>query len=194
MMLRVFLSGEGKADIGNAAAPKPYDQPVEPGVIQALLAAALPEPWQAVGACCWKDVRKYRAGDHRRPEARTVLGLALAAREHGAQVLAFARDRDRDQRRQAEIDAAVAEVTGVHVVGGVAVEAIEAWVLAALGDARSERHARPKVRLERQFGLTAREQLVAAVEGASLDALPPDATSLHAWLARARSATGQVRG
>ncbi len=146
------------------------------------------------GGLIWKKIRKYRAQDHRSPERRNVLGLALAAREAGCHVICFARDRDRDTRREEDIGAGIedaqATFSDLRVIGGVAIEESEAWILALLGDRRSEEHADAKKHLEQTHSLSGCEQKVLAVKEADLNALPDDAASLRMWLRRA----GEVLG
>lgn len=186
---RVFLGGEGKTDIGNAAAAPAYADPPVPGVVQALLDRALPGQWVQVGAKAWKDIVKFKAGGHKAAETRNVLGLALRARDAGAELVVFVRDRDGDAQREAAIEAGIAEVIGVRVVGGVAIETIEAWVLACDGDKAAEKRLDPKGELARRGYETTAAKVDVVTEKFAEERLD-GAVSLGRWIGRLRTATG----
>ena len=92
----------------------------------------------------WGSIRKYRAkpgADHQ--DTHNVLGLALDAIEAKCEVLAFSRDIDKDPKRAAAVEAGIALIPKTFakapdVIGGVAVPALEAWILALLGHRCSE--------------------------------------------------------
>ncbi|MEZ4302723.1 MAG: hypothetical protein R3B70_47810, partial [Polyangiaceae bacterium] len=67
-------------------------------------------------------------------------------------------------------------------IGAVAIQEIEAWLLALLGERRSEQLSDPKTGLKEKHGVADRPAKVAIVEGASLDTLPDDARSLRTFL------------
>ena len=71
------------------------------------------------------------------------------------------------------------------MVGGTAVEAIEGWILALLGERDSESHSRPKIQLEQRHDIGTTEKMVAVTQVADLDRTPADAVSLRSWLERA---------
>lgn len=184
--LRVFVAGEGKDDIGDARAGTH-------GVVQTLLLAVDADAWDFAGHLTWKSIHKYRAGEHRSAEVRNVLGLQLAAKEAGAQVIAFVRDRDGVAQRQQDIEAGIRQMEEAgqfRVIGGVAVEAIEAWVLACCDDHKAEKHKAPKEVLAEKHGIDTCVQKVERVQGSDLAKLPRTATSLKAWLARAEQVAG----
>jgi hypothetical protein len=152
-----------------------------------------------IGATRWKDIRKYRAGGHASAEERNVLGAALQAVEKGCRVVAFTRDRDGDVQRGKDVERGVATALQQHdsalfVAGGVAVEAIESWILSLRGQPGAEQLSNPKSRFNQAFrenegeGTTA--QMVRVVAGAELDqkTLPADGWSLRRWVAGARRA------
>lgn len=190
MTLKVAFAGEGPDELG-AWAQAPAYQPregddAEGGVLHALVARYTEHV--TVDARPWKSVRKFQAGNHAAPETRTVMGLALRAKELGCDVLVFARDRDRDPRREDDVERGIREAArfDIAIVGGTANEELEAWLLAMLGVKASEALADPKAVLERR-GVASREAKSAVVRDARLDDLPEDATSLHRWLDRARA-------
>jgi len=188
-MLRVFLAGEGSDELGGFAREPAYRPiPHEPGLVEALLRRVRVDGWQVVDAVPWRRIVKLKVGKGMHgAERRNVLGFVLMASEAGCTVAAFVRDRDRDPERAAAIESAIdecsARFSAVRVIGGVAVEAIEAWLLAINGDLRSEEHSDPKNLL----GIAGLHAKIAIVDSADLDHLPRDAVSLGAWLGRART-------
>jgi hypothetical protein len=67
----------------------------------------------------------------------------------------------------------------------MAVEAIEGWILALLGDLRSESHAKPKDQLAEVRHIWTTKQKVEAVQNADFEHIAPDARSLKQWITRA---------
>jgi hypothetical protein len=188
--MKVFLSGEGKDDIGGWATEAPFrGNPPDIGVIEALLRKVTATEITIRAACVWKKIRKYRSGHHAQRETRNVLGLVLEAEELGCDAVVFVRDRDGDPERQADIEAGVKQARAGDfapaVVGGVAIEEIEAWILALMGEHGSEQHTDPKAVLARQHGITGCAEMVNAVQKRRLEDLPMDATSLRDWLKEA---------
>lgn len=189
--MKVFLAGEGRSELGDYSGareywPRPGDSRC-PGVLEALL-LRLGVDVEVIDAIVWKHIRKYKAGDHRSPELRTVRGLLLRASESGADALVFARDRDRETQREAEIDRGISEGVDAHpdvaVVGGAAVEAIEAWILELLGDSRAETYRRPKEQLDANHDVTGLEAMVQIIEETELPS-SEGTSSLCRWLGRA---------
>ena len=195
--VRVFLGGEGSNELGGWYAEPEYRTEV-PGVIVELLRKVRGDGWEVVGAVRWMNIRKYRAGKHADPERRNVEGLALMAREHGAEVIAFSRDSDGDRGRAAAVEAGIASVAekfpdGPRVAGGVAVQTVEAWILALAGRTGTESLGRGRLIAAIEGLLGAAKQTpgyVDVVRGAELAKIPADAESLRVWLARARVAIG----
>jgi shikimate kinase len=188
-VIEVFLAGEGTTELGGWAHEKPHRAATpDVGVLEGLLRRVAPSGWAIRDAIVWRSIRKYQAGRHD-PETRNVLGAALAAHERGAQVLVFSRDRDGDEERARRVHAGIEEAREVFsgsVVGGVAVEAIEAWTLSVHGVRRAHEHRRPKdVFAERGIPSDHRSQAL-LIENAVLDDV--DAPSLKAWLDAARVA------
>ncbi len=192
--MKVFLGGEGPDDLGRWAKERVYAEASnEMGVLEALLRRIAGHPVDVIGGHPWKRIPKYRLGrDVRAAEIQNVMGLANLAYEQGADALVFARDRDRDEAREQDVrqglERARAAFPELSLAGGLAVEALEAWILALLGDRRAESHGKPKVVLGELHGVITREQKVSAVEDANLDAVPRAATSLAGWISSVRAA------
>jgi hypothetical protein len=161
------------------------------GVIEVLLRRAAPEHWVVADGVAWKRIRKFRPGQHRSAETRNVMGLALFADEHGFDVIAFAGDRDRDLDRERDVLAGIESARREFralVIGGCAVEEIEARILAMRGEHGSEKHGDAKQVLARDHEISGGAAMIEVVESANLDALPEDAQSLRSWLAQAMRA------
>ncbi len=161
-MKRVLLVGEGRNELGGYADKPPYrsDDP-SPDVLEALARRAGCQ-FEVVDAIQWKDIRKYRAGDHASPEERNLKGARLEAKERDCHAVLFSRDRDRDRDRARQIDALV-DSDPACFAGGVAVEAIESWILSFLGDAGAEGYRRPKKQLEEDHGISTTEEMVEVI-------------------------------
>lgn len=185
--MKVFLAGEGRAELGEWANHPNYRQtPPQGGLIEALLGRVRNGGWTVTDAVCWKDIRKYQIGAPCPAEVRNVMGAALRAREAGCDVLAFTRDRDGDHQREKDIasgiDRAEQEVEGCPaIIGGVAIEAIESWVASAAGNPRAEQASHPKELLAD----SSLESKRAILDGMDLARIPRSATSMHRWLDRA---------
>lgn len=201
-MKKVLLAGEGKNELGSWAAEPHYRSPEQPGAIEALLRQRAPEGWKISDAVLWKQIRKYRSGDHRNPETRAVLGLAQLAKERRFDALVFTRDRDGEKPEHAQreqdvtrgIEDAPSVIAGAPpIVGGLAVQRLESWVLATQGvrGTESMRNAEVDRRLS-DMAIPPKDTaaMVAALQEADLSALPEDARSLRKWLDRA----GEVLG
>jgi hypothetical protein len=189
-VIKIFLAGEGATELGGWAREKVYRDPTPSvGVLEALLRKVSASGWTIIDACCWKNIRKYRVRPPMPAEIRNLLGVALQAKEAGAEVLAFARDRDRDEDRQSAVVEGIRSASNTlnpcpTIVGGVAIEAIEAWLLALHGERRGYHHARPKEHLA-ALGIT---HHVTVIEAADTDSPSIDSPSLQTWLDQARRA------
>lgn len=192
--IKVFLAGEGKNELGGRIGPPAFHNPDQRGVIEALLQKICPDGWVVGGACEWKRIRKFKAHGPVDAETRAVLGAALDARESQCHVLAFCRDQDKDENRQRAIDTGIERVQQGHpsspaVIGGIVIPKLEGWILALLCYAKTEAMS-PNRADEKlvEHGVAAKdtEAMVRIVDEANLNVVPPDATSLHQWLARAR--------
>lgn len=198
--MRVILAGEGRNELGDFAVEEPFrsDKPA-PGVTEALLRQVRPEGWKVVAAIRWKEIPKLQVGIGGRGEELNVHRAHHHARKRGCDVFAFTRDRDGTKfaHREEEIERAIERLeespaTGPAVVGGVAIEKLESWLVAIAGTHGSEGHRRPE---EVLAGLGIAEKDTAAmvrfVEETGIQDIPSDARSLRRWLDRAQRALGE---
>ena len=193
-MLKVFLGGEGKNDIGTR-----WHDPMgeHAGVIEVLLRRVRASGWQLAGARCWQHIRKYQAGAAQqrpdREDARNVLGLVLHAYEEAAELLVFVRDRDRDDEREREIQRVLDEMNNygfadeyryeLAIVGGVALPNLEGWILCLLGVHGTDTMTPSRVDRElatREIEAKSTADYVAVAESCRL---PTGNGSLPSWLA-----------
>jgi shikimate kinase len=192
-VISIFLAGEGATELGGWAAERAYrTTPPAPGVLQALLEKVSSNGWEIREAAMWKSIKKFSVvNDRRDAEIRNVLGVALKASEEGIQALVFSRDRDRDAERERRIEegisAARSEFPALKIVGGVAIEEIEAWTLALHGMKKAHEL---RVPIE---GFAARglesdvQSQVEVVRQADLTSGSIDSPSLATWIERARA-------
>lgn len=195
-MKSVFLAGEGRNDLGGWARQRPWrDEDPEPGVLEALMRRVVPDGWRIREACVWKNIPSLVVGGGRlRAEERNVRAVAQFAIEHACDVLVFARDRDRDEARGDAIAKGLAHARERHaerlaIAGAVAIECLEAWVLAAEGKRRTE--SRSVGAVKRYLGAeNATADMVARIGACPPEALADDASSLRAWCEEVRAALG----
>lgn len=194
MSLCVWLGSEGRNELGGWDGHPVY-QNDQPGVIETLLRGVRGEGWQVVEATKWSRIRKLQAGKARTAEQKNVLALALDAREAKCQVLAFVRDADGDADRIRDIDEAIgvarARFPNLQIVGGTAVNVLEAWVLAAKGHSKTESLGKVAAQTRlKEAGLAPKDTvaMVSAAANVRLATLPADAASLRAWLRQADEA------
>ncbi len=195
MTRRVLLAGEGKTELGGWAGDPVYvDSRPRPGMLEALLAKVAPEGWEIVAAYEWKRLPRYRANEPGlgKDELNTK-ALRVFAGDHGCDLIVFSRDRDRAVDRAIAVNRGLAWLrsnlcSGLEVIGGMAHECSESWLLAVHGEARSEEHApvTAKQRLH-EMGVSHTDAMVAAIEAADLSTIPADAVSLRAWLSQAQA-------
>lgn len=194
----MLLAGEGSDDLGRWGKHPAYAEEGPGGVIEALLLRIRATGWSVAEGVRWKTIRKYRAGAHASAEARNVVGLALRARDLRCDAVAFVRDRDGDRDRERDLENGIERARelfpALRIAGGVAIEEIEAWLLAIRGERGSESVTDPKGRLAERHGVDTGAAKIACVEQASLDRLPDDARSLALWIERARQALGGASG
>jgi hypothetical protein len=193
-MLKVFLGGEGKNDIGTR-----WHEPMgeHAGVVEVLLRRVRATGWRVASARCWQHIRKYQTGAGRlRPnheDAHNVLGLVLHAYEEACEMLAFVRDLDAEDQREREIQRVLDEISEfgfaneyhyeLAIVAGIAKPKLEGWILCLLGVAGTD--AMTRARVDRELAATdikakSTEHYVAVIESC---ALPSGDGSLPAWLA-----------
>ena len=202
MSVKVWLGGEGSCELGGRA-----DKEDRCGVIEALLLRIEPSGWAIEGATRWKHIRKFKSrgaletGENH-GDIRNVLGLALEAFEAACEVLAFTRDTDADHERVEALRIGMERAAEVFpllkIVGGPAVPAIEGWILALRGIARTDEMSRQKTLDElRSLEIFEKspERYVQVVEEADLERLPTGCESLASWLQVARTVmAAAIRG
>ena len=160
--MKVFIGGEGADDIGDWAGDPAY-RPTVPngGVVEALLRCVRADGWAVASGCPWKKIRKYKFNRNLHDyEIRNVLGLLDMATEAGCQIVAFVRDRDGDREREDAIEDGIRRAADLGftlgVVGGVAIETVDAWILALRGVRRSQEVTDPKAVLRDTHHFTER--------------------------------------
>jgi hypothetical protein len=187
--VKIYLSGEGSDDLGDWYRPLQYraDPPVI-GVIEALTRKVGACSTEVVGACIWKDIRKFTFKPSARGETQNVLRLVIEAEEAEADVLVFVRDQDGYDDRERDVEEGIRQAGerryAVPIVGGVAVQEMEAWILALLGERKSEGHADAKRVLATRHDIEDLTEKVAAIEQADIAGIPEDAASLRLWMDR----------
>ena len=158
------------------------------GVLIALLERVDGSAFTVAEGTMWKKIRKYRAGKHASAEERNVLGLALQACETQCSALVFSRDRDGDVGRERKLERGIQRARelfpNLEMIGGVAVENIEAWILVLLGypgERLSPNKTKPELEAR---GIATLDDKLAVVAKSRLDEVPPG--SLRNWLENAR--------
>ncbi len=189
--MKILLAGEGANELGGRSGDKTY-----PGVLETLLKKVQPSGWEIAKVIPWKSIRHFRANSPGAKETRNVNALFRKAKKNGFDAVVFVRDRDGKEKREKDIEEAITlleqnEEGGPGIIGGMAVEKIEAWILALSGKTKSEKILHPQKKFE-DLGIEDKNtaQIVAVVEKADLESIPKDAKSLHVWLDRARSVLG----
>jgi hypothetical protein len=192
----VFLGGEGPNELGTRCGHSAYQTGDSPGVIEALLMRIRPDGWTVVGACKWCRIVKLRARGPTPMDEQNVLRLAHEAARARADVLAFTRDEDDDEKRPRVIEEAVT-VAGQRfpsvAIVGAAVPVLEGWILALLGERGTEvlgKAAAQRRIVEKGVEEKNTRAMVEVVAHADMQAIPKDAASLHGWLDRAKAALG----
>ena len=199
-MIKVFLAGEGPNELGDFGNEESF-QPTgdkerrnRPGVLEALLRRVQPEGWEVTGGIRWVNLRKLKVGAGKRGEEESVHRAHFHAKKRGCQVLAFARDQDKPRyaHRVDEIEAAMAALEsagdGPAIIGGVAIEKLESWLVAVASIRGSEAMTRPEEALS-TLGIDEKDTdaMVRHVEERGIDGVSADAASLRRWLDRART-------
>jgi len=195
---KILLSGEGRNELGGWANEPAYRDPSRIGVLEALLRKAASGGFRIGDAVVWKGIRKYRAGQHWGAETRAVLGLVLDAKERGFDAVAFTRDLDGEkpehEQRKTDVVRGIEEAPHTiedapPIIGGLAVQRLESWILAMAGVTSTEQMK--KAQVDRQLealGIHEKDTaaMVQATLRADIEGLPKDALSLRNWLDRAR--------
>lgn len=196
-MNRIILAGEGKNELGGFAVEAAFrgEQP-EPGVVEALLRKVRAEGWKVVDAILWKKTPKLQVGIGGRGEELNVRRAYHHAKKRGCDVFVFTRDRDKAKfvHREVDIERAIEALgappgAGPSVIGGVAIEKLESWLVAVAGMQGSEDLRRPEEKLA-ELGVGEKDTgaMVRFVEERGLGDIPADARSLRRWLERAKQA------
>jgi hypothetical protein len=195
-LIRVFLAGEGKNELGGRIGPPAFHKPEKRGALEALLLRVRANGWEIGGAREWKSYRKFRARGVIDAEAHAVVGAALDAREAECHVLAFCRDQDKDEDRNTAIAKGM-QCAGdsPRLIGGVAIPTLEGWILGLLAEEKTESLS-PKQAAKRLVELGVPEKdtdaMVAVIENAEMNKVPADAESLRNWLLQARTAMSDL--
>lgn len=189
--MKVFLAGEGRDELGKWFDHPGYrDDKNHPGLIEAFL-TNLEIDYMVTDGKRWRNLLKYEAGDGRSEEMKNVMGAAQEALDLGCDAVVFVRDLDSAPWRETDIakgiEKARAEFPDLRICGGVAIQEIEAWILALKGDHGSETHRDAKEVLKTKHGVERRNQKVEVVRAADLTRTPSDAVSLNGWLNEARA-------
>lgn len=193
-VVRVFLGGEGRNELGGRAGHPVYASE-EPVVIETLLRRCQPDGWQVCDSTPWCQITKFAAKGRTPDDERNVLGLVLMAKRAQSHVVAFVRDADADKDRPNVIDAAIrkAEETfpGIDVIGGTAVPVLEAWVLAIRGERGTEEMSKGEAKRRLDEMGVADTAAMEAARGVVADKIPEDAKGLRHWLCKASDALPQ---
>lgn len=199
-MIRVILAGEGRNELGGFADEAVYRPPnPDAGVIETLLRQVRADGWRVVDSIPWKKAPKLQVGIGGKGEELNVQRAYHHAKKRGCEILAFTRDRDHVKfaHREQDIDRAIDAITnandGPALVGGVAIEKLESWLLAIAGVRHSETLRRPEERLA-ELGVPPKStaDMTSLVETNGIRQIPDDAHSLKRWLARAEQALNQT--
>jgi hypothetical protein len=197
-MIKVFLGGEGKNDIGTRSQDPMGD---EIGVVEALLRRVRADGWRVAGAISWQSIRKYRAGAARQradhADAHNVRALVQRAYEESCELLAFARDVDGEADRERAIRDALAtiDVLGfaeeyryrLAIVGGVVKPKLEGWILCLRGVAGTDSMSRAAVDRALEAAGIELKSTAAYMEIAETGELPTASCSLGDWLEQTRT-------
>lgn len=198
VLKKVMLAGEGSNELGTRANVYPASEH-RPGVIEAFCQRMAGDTFAVTHAANWKSIRKYRSGNHLGAEARTILGLALQAKEAHVDALIFCRDHDWQDERVHDIHEGIAALEATfpdfhsRVAGGVATPMLEAWVLASAGVSGTEEMRRSKLAASlKEKGVELDEKRTSALlelipERIETHELPADAHSLRGWLEKLQS-------
>lgn len=200
-MIRVILAGEGRNELGDLVVEAPFrpqGKEAQPGVLESLLRQVRREGWEVVDALPWKTLPKLQVGLGRKGEEHNVRRAHHHAKKRGCDVLVFTRDRDgvKFAHREEDIERAVEDLQsnggGPAIVGAVAVEKLEAWLLAVAGKRQSEAFRRPEQELvDLGVGEKDTAAMVSLIERCGLGAVPEDARSLRKWLSQAHDALAE---
>jgi hypothetical protein len=191
---QVFLAGEGTNELGSWSRESEYRDDQVPGVLETLLRKTKNDGWTIKDAVCWKNIRKFKAGAHRSAEEKNILGVCLMAIEKGCSIIALSRDADNVDQRKNDIDKGINKAremygTKIGIVAECTVPCIEGWILAILGEPKTEQLSKVKAiskLIEKGVSKKCTEQMVTCIETADFDKVSKDAAGLRQWLDTAK--------
>lgn len=186
-MTPVLLCGEGRNELGGRAGHPSYQHDRYPGFIEASLERVAPGRALIRGALQWKSLPILRVGGRGDPFARRTTAALQRARELDARLCLLV-DRDKNSNVETSIRRAAAEFAagrpGDEAALGVPAPKLEGWILALLGQSRTEAMtpAGAEARLAER-GVAAKDTaaFVSAVSSCDLACLPEDAVGLRRW-------------
>jgi hypothetical protein len=197
--LKVWLGGEGATEVGSR-----HRGEDRVGAVEALLRKVEPHGWKVEGATLWSRIPKYvskaaLAPGENHGDTKNVIRLVQRASEHVVDIVAFCRDVDSDDEREAAIELGIrkasAEWPHIALIGGVAKPALEGWILALAGetgtDTMSRRRSLEKLQ-ERGIPAKDSEAYVEVIEQSNLQRLRPGCDSLTRWVSCATSTFDQA--
>jgi hypothetical protein len=190
---RVLIAGEGANELGGWCGEPAFREPGVPGVIEALMRSLVASGWTIENAVQWRKLPNLRTGRGIGPaETRNVRALALFAWEADCDVVVFVRDRDRDEARERAIFEGLRHAQQdwsdrIDIAGGLAVECLEAWLLAVEGTPRTEELSTGRA-ADGLHGRSTTRDLVELIERRGLADLAEDAASLRTWCDQVRRA------
>ncbi|HAJ79788.1 MAG TPA: hypothetical protein DCO75_08440 [Fibrobacteres bacterium] len=190
---KIFLAGEGKNELGSWANEPDNRNQKQKGVLETLLLNVKDSGWTIKDAICWKNIRKYKVGEHRSPDQRAVIGACLMAVEKGCTAIAFTRDSDGVKDRVDEVKNGIKDSLEkfnfkTHIIGGCAEPFIEAWILAVSGKNKTEQISTDEAKKSLEsLGIETTSQMTDCIEACGIDNIPDDAKSLKDWLKQAEA-------
>ena len=183
--MKAFVAGEGPHEIGKWSEPHEYRSTSmrSDGVLAEVVRKR--HDVTVVGGCLWKQVRKFKAGNHASAEERTLRGIMLHAEESDADVVFWVRDSDGDPDRVKDLRDSESRVRSDHpdlrLHGLCAEPCIEAWVVGMPG-----KHASPETmsapalkKLAAKHSIGTEAEMLEVVRHHAID--PRRNPSLHQW-------------
>lgn len=186
--MKIYVAGEGRHEVGKwEESPERWSTSERTDGVLYELFVKSGRTGEVIAGKNWRSIRKFKAGENATPEQKTLKGLALDAKEHGADLVLWARDSDHQANREQELMPTQDELRTTHagtltICGGVVSPAIEAWMIAL-----AKHHPNPESlttarceQLAAQHNFAREDQMVDLVRERDLDAsLSP---SLQNWL------------
>lgn len=186
--MKIYVAGEGRHEVGKwEESPERWSTSERTNGVLYELFIKSGRRGEVIAGKNWRSIRKFKAGENATPEQRTLKGLALDAKEHGAELVLWARDSDGNTHRERELIPTQDELRitysgTLRICGGIAAPAIESWILAL-----AKQHSNPDSlttsrceQLAAQHDLAREEQMVELVRERDLDS--SRSPSLQNWL------------